>query len=916
MIHRFSSRKQRLDATFLNARLKDAQTYDRIAGYFSSSLLEAAGEALESIQGTIRIVCNSELHESDVSTARSAANAMRQEWCASEPEKHGEKVQSRFARLFALLQSGKMQVRVIPQEKFGLVHGKAGVITLTGGKKTAFMGSANETRNAWKLNYELVWEDDSDDAVAWVQEEFDALWNHPCAVPLGQFVLDDIERLSKRAVVKSVEVWRESPNEASPVIESPVYRKEFGLWEHQKYFVHKAFEAHRGPHGARFVLADMVGLGKTVQLGLAATLMALHGDKPVLVLTPKTLVWQWRDELKALLDVPSAVWTGKGWMDEHGIDHPVAGPEGIKKCPRRFGIVSYGLVRRRSPSIEFLKDMKYECVIVDEVHNARRRNLGLNRADEPADPNHLLAFLHEIASRTKSMLLGTATPVQLYPVEAWDLLDVLSTGTEAVLGNSWSNWRNQREEALNLVMGLNELPMDERERWQWIRNPFPPSVEARDFLLLRQSLSLTADGAVAPSDARVSMSLPDQERVRRLAKDFGRHHNPFIRHIIRRTREYLETTKDPDTGEPYLTPVRVNLHGEGEQGAILLPPYLREAYAHAEEFCKKLSSRVKGAGFLKTMLLRRVGSTIHAGQKTVEKMLATWRPPQNGNQGSPEFMQAWADSGWEDDEDEDSLGDATDHSEMKSLTEEERAELRAFLDALKANQERDPKYKMVLDLLRGRGWLKLGCIIFSQYFDSVWWLAEQLTKDFPEERIGIYAGGSRSGVMVMGEFTTKPREEIKQMVRESEVLLLLGTDAASEGLNLQRLGALINLDLPWNPTKLEQRKGRIQRIGQARPTVDVFNMRYKDSVEDRVHALLSTRLHNIHQIFGQIPDVLEDVWVDTALGNIERAKQIIDAVPDRHPFEMRYHEIRKVPWETCTEVLDGSARNQHLRQGW
>lgn len=63
------------------------------------------------------------------------------------------------------------------------------------------------------------------------------------------------------------------------------------------------------------------------------------------------------------------------------------------------------------------------------------------------------------------------------------------------------------------------------------------------------------------------------------------------------------------------------------------------------------------------------------------------------------------------------------------------------------------------------------------------------------------------------------RETLKKRVRSGELKLLLGTDAASEGLNLQRLGTLINIDLPWNPTRLEQRKGRIQRIGQVRDEV-------------------------------------------------------------------------------------------------
>jgi superfamily II DNA/RNA helicase len=95
---------------------------------------------------------------------------------------------------------------------------------------------------------------------------------------------------------------------------------------------------------------------------------------------------------------------------------------------------------------------------------------------------------------------------------------------------------------------------------------------------------------------------------------------------------------------------------------------------------------------------------------------------------------------------------------------------------------------------------------------------------------------------------------LKQEVSNGKLKLLVGTDAASEGLNLQTLGTLINLDLPWNPTRLEQRKGRIQRIGQKYSTVFVYNMRYRDSVEDKVHEALSERLQDIFSLFGQIPD--------------------------------------------------------------
>src|SRR6266568_2153988 len=463
-MRRFSSRRERLDQSFLAHRLSGARAYDRVAGYFCGSLLDVAGEALESVQGEVRIVCNSGLRPEDVATARAAAAALRQEWCGYRPEllvdAGGAQAKSRFGRLYTFLTNGKLLVKVLPDSHFGLIHGKAGVITLSDGSKTAFMGSVNESRSAWTLNYELLWEDPTLEAVQWVQEEFDALWTHHAAVPLAEFIVQDIQRLSTREVLGTVQTWVESPRDAqerlspAPVfVEAPVYRRQAGLWEHQKYFVKLAFDAHiHVPGGARFVLADQVGLGKTVQLAMAAELMVLVGSKPVLVLCPKTLLWQWQDELDELLDLPSAVWNGNHWVDERGVDYPEIGPEGIKRCPRRVGIVPSSRAIFRCADADFLKQMEYECIIVDEAHNARRQNLGAGRDDERPDPNNLFSFLFGVSPRTRSMLLATATPVQLRPIEAWDLLDVLSRGSEAVLGGPWSRWRHGGE-AVDLVMG-------------------------------------------------------------------------------------------------------------------------------------------------------------------------------------------------------------------------------------------------------------------------------------------------------------------------------------------------------------------------------------------------------------------------------------------------------------------------------
>ncbi len=98
MIRRFSSRLQKLDTSFINDRLKGAVSYDRIAGYFRSSMLEVAGEKLEEMAGKVRVVCNSDIDPEDAKTAKAAQQALRRSWCEGNPEKLGEFSKDRFSR--------------------------------------------------------------------------------------------------------------------------------------------------------------------------------------------------------------------------------------------------------------------------------------------------------------------------------------------------------------------------------------------------------------------------------------------------------------------------------------------------------------------------------------------------------------------------------------------------------------------------------------------------------------------------------------------------------------------------------------------------------------------------------------------------------------------------------------------------
>jgi len=341
-MNRYSSRTAKMDDQFLKAKLVGAVSYDRIAGYFCSSILEVAGEAIEAVAGKVRVICNTGLAPSDVAVAKLG---QRVEWNEFKPEEvyAAPGAMARLKRLYELLRSGKLEVRVLPDSIYGLVHGKAGVITYADGSKTSFLGSINETRAAFTTNYEMVWEDSDAASVQWVQAEFDYFWNNPHAIALSDYVIEDIKRISERRSIPLKE-WRESTEEPIPAVavEEPIYREQFGLWAHQKYFVARAFNEHKQRGGARLLLADQVGLGKTVQLAMTAKLIALYEEKPILVIVPKTLLFQWQDELMSLLNLPSAVWTGKCWIDENGYEHEYSpdNTKAILKCPRRLGIVS------------------------------------------------------------------------------------------------------------------------------------------------------------------------------------------------------------------------------------------------------------------------------------------------------------------------------------------------------------------------------------------------------------------------------------------------------------------------------------------------------------------------------------------------------------------------------------------------
>ena len=885
-IQRFSSRRQRLDHAFLSVRLKEAKSYRRIAGYFRSSIFELVGEEIAAIP-KVQIVCNSELDAADVVVSKHVREtALKERWNEAPSEVEALLHRERYRRLYDLLASGRVEIRVVPKDRV-FIHGKAGVIEAADGSKTCFLGSINETRSAFSQNYEILWEDSSEEGVTWVEEEFESLWKD--AYPLPDAIIEEIKRVADRVEIRFEDAKMEELP-AAALAESPIYRGGEQLQPWQRSFV-TMFLQHRETYGkARLLLADEVGVGKTLSLAVSAMISALLDDGPVLILCPSTLTVQWQVEMMDKLGIPSAVWssTKKEWIDPKGHIVKTRGPEDIKRCPFRIAIVSTGLIVHDSEERRYLLECKYGSVVLDEAHKARRHG-GLGPKKE--EPNNLLDFMLRIGPRTRNLLLGTATPIQTEVRELWDLLRILNSGADFVLGRElfgrWPDW----ERALPVVKG-EETPVDEKDVWEWLRNPLPPASEDALFATLRLQLGLP-DQTFFTDRGFGSLGFLEQQAVAQaLAPAFLREHNPIIRHTVLRRRQTLENAgllervgvdihPDPDTSAAAYT-------GIGFSGLGLLTNLPFDlAYQAAEAFTAALKKRTNAAGFMKTLLLQRICSSFASGRSTAERMLRR------------EIL---------DDEEQAKLIEET----LSALTPDEAGYLRTIAAELSRPEARDPKLTAVRYFLtehrtEGKTWLEHGCIVFSQYYDTVYSLGAELAKMLPGEPVGVYAGTGKSGMFRGDDFASVEREEIKGSVKKREIRLVVATDAACQGLNLQTLGTLINVDLPWNPARLEQRLGRIKRFGQARRTVDMLNLVYHDTQDEKVYQVLSRRMKDRYDILGGLPDTIEDDWTESVEKLEEMMDEYIHLRQKAHDvFEMRYQESidpDKDRWELCSKVL-------------
>lgn len=862
--------------------------YDRSAGYFTSTSIAIAATGLTYLirnGGRMRLLVGASLREADVKAVEAGYDLREQLEAGLLQELQDPADYFTSQRLMALtwmIARGTLDIRVVlPLDRNGrpiatgpadpYYHIKTGVFTDSSGDKVAFTGSVNDSQTAWEKNYEDLsvytsWSTEMGDTRAHlngVVTRFDRLWDgHEedwKALPVPQAVIDRLISFApdEPPDVDPQEVPRPQPDLSSDEDErilfqffkdAPRMPGAHGLgastsalrpWPHQRRVADTVTE--RFPEG--FLLCDEVGLGKTIEAGLILRQLLLDGRvQRALILAPKSVTKQFQEELyeKFIIDVP--IFDGRVFRYADNREEQPTTPNPWNS--QDLFIASSQLAKRRDRRDDLITAHPFDLLIVDEAHHARRREFA---ALDRFRPNNLLRLLRDLRQRDRArcLILMTATPLQMHPIEIYDLLRLLG------LGGRWGAHHN------SFLRFFTELRKDTFSDIDW---PFVLQL-VRDAVetgaRLSRSFVRAAEEQLGPVEWQIVRQLPRTAELdtqlaqlsrngKMVAREMLRHLTPLRKLVQRNTRDLLRKyhekgilTEPICRRKPELRWIRFTAEEERLYDAV-------EVYI--TDFYKRYEQKRAGLGFVMTVYRKRLTSSFYALQESLVRRLEFLK----GQRGDLGFV----DDDIEQDELDLDLED-TIRDQEPSLYEEEIAFVEKFLADLRLLPA-DSKLECLDGELRQVLTKRETVVVFTQYTDTMDYLRDHL-KDVYGSQVACYSG--RGGELWDGSVWKKvSKESIKTLFKAGQdIKILIGTDAMSEGLNLQTCGVLFNFDLSWNPMRVEQRIGRIDRIGQKHEVIWVRNYFYEKSVEAEVYRRLESRINWFEAVVGNLQPILTQV---------------------------------------------------------
>jgi len=435
----------------------------------------------------------------------------------------------------------------------------------------------------------------------------------------------------------------------------------------------------------------------------------------------------------------------------------------------------------------------------------------------------------------------SATPMQTHPWEPWDLLSVLGEGGvwladfSAVRDFYEAVARIRREgscDSRTARKAARVIASDER---------FPPPPEGQDA------------GVDESAVARLLTFVQPRRReevVRwlRMGSPLGRRMHRNTRTTLRAYHERGLLAEAPPTRR--VEDIRFSFQDQAERTVYeAVAAYIERRFAELEE-------EKPGKGFVMTVYRRRASSSPLALERSLERrrqgLLRVIQKKAHDYDLSPSDVPEALDA---DDLPEQEGGKVSSAlPQDPAVARRELEELESLLSQLRGLGGRDSKRDRFYEVLRRITEDGRAALVFTEYVDTMEYIRDNLV-GYYGTHLGCYSGNG--GQRWDGEgWRPVTKDAITRALRNGELRVLVCTDAASEGLNLQAAGAVINYDLPWNPSKVEQRIGRIDRIGQKLEEVRVVNLFLEESVDDRVYRALRQRCGLFEQFVGPMQPVL------------------------------------------------------------
>jgi len=543
----------------------------------------------------------------------------------------------------------------------------------------------------------------------------------------------------------------------------------------------------------RMLIADEVGLGKTIEAGLILTeLKARQTVQRVLVVCPANLTEKWKFELEKRFGEEFEILNAQRLMNFL---------QSYEESPyvSLNGIISLESIRQQR-ILETLEALSpsLDLVIVDEAHHMRNFGRKQRKAGKLLSPG------------ADAMLLLTATPIHLGNENLFSLLNILDDEEFPDLYTVDYRFR-ENEPIVHTQICMGQIPPNTDDAKELIQE-FSKSPFAKK----RPQLSEISDKLNTLANNELK-----KEQSRRLTLDIQRDlaELNLFGHIFNRTKK-REVQTNMSVRKAFAL-------------RIQLTDIEKKFYEAVTDYVRDESSRRTDANYIERWILhmpqRRMASSMPA-------MVEHYRKHFGLSKGDLS----------EDHELIDESVDDIQNDKFEFQSAEER--LRSIIEVWPSDGF-DSKYnefiKILKELSKKEGRLKV--MVFAFFKGTLNYIHRRLTED-----------GFKS-VIISGDVHPDVRVEIIKNFREKpEIEILLSSKVGSEGLDFQFCNIMFNYDLPWNPMEVEQRIGRLDRIGQESKIIRIYNFWIKDTIEERILNRLYLRIGIFEKSIGELEMIIGD----------------------------------------------------------